>query len=259
MNAPVLIRVGQRLISGIDDRAVLLHPFEEIIHDVIGALRDLKREERLLRVAMARASRHKESIHLNPAVLRARCADTPGPCKDLPGHEEGHKGSEASPRKGKAPRDEIVLVRSKGRIGFMIHIVLDQRHRVGQTEILNRILQQLIAGAVGGHHIAERFTLRRGPFQMPHVKVHAPGIGEKSSVAGWFIVPPMVQIEHAAPLNVKEMVSNLVGKPGRRMIGPVLIHQESVFGFKSENTVQHLNSPRQIEAPSAGGVKGLLA
>ena len=92
---------------------------------------------------------------------------------------------------------------------------------------------------------------------MPHVEVHAPGVGEKSSVAGGFIVTPVVQIENASPLNMKEMVSNLVGKPGRGMIGPLLIHQESVFGFKSENTVQHLNSPRRIEAPSAGGVKGL--
>ena len=92
---------------------------------------------------------------------------------------------------------------------------------------------------------------------MPHVEVHTPGVREKSSVAGRFIVSSVVQIEHTSPLNVKEMVSNLVGKPGRRMIGPVLIHQESVFGFKSENTVQHLNSPRRIEAPSAGVVKDL--
>jgi hypothetical protein len=33
------------------------------------------------------------------------------------------------------------------------------------------------------------------------------------------------------------MVSNLVGKPGRGMVGAILIHQESVFGFESENTV----------------------
>ena len=69
----------------------------------------------------------------------------------------------------------------------------------------------------------------------------------------------MVQIENASPLDVKEMVSNLVGKPGRGMVGPVLIHQEPVFGFESEDTVQHLNSPQRIEAPLAGGAKDLLA
>ena len=94
---------------------------------------------------------------------------------------------------------------------------------------------------------------------MSHVEVHAPGVGEKSSVARRFIMPPMVQIENATPLDVKKIVSNLVGKPGGGMIGLVLIHQESVFSFKSENTVQHLSSPRQIEAPSAGDVKDLPA
>src|SRR4029078_5363699 len=92
---------------------------------------------------------------------------------------------------------------------------------------------------------------------MPHVEVHTPGVREKSSVAGWFIMSPVVQIQHTTPLNMKEMVANLMGKPGGRMIRLVLIHQESVFGFKSENTVQHLNSPRQIEASSAGEVKDL--
>ena len=259
MDTPVLIRIGQGLISRIDDGAILLHPFEEVIDDVIGALRDLKREERLLSVPMARASRHKEPVHLNPAVLRTSRTDTPCPCKDLPGNEESDKGSEASPGKGEPPRNKIVLVRSKGRIGFMIHIVLDQRHRIGQAEILNCVLEQLIAGPVGSHHIAERFTLRRGPFQMSHVKIHAPGIGEKSPVARRLIMSPVVEIKDAATLDVKEVVSNLVGKPGRGMIGLILIHQESVFGFKSENTVQHLNAPRRIEASSAGDVRDLPA
>ena len=94
---------------------------------------------------------------------------------------------------------------------------------------------------------------------MSHIEVHAPGVREKSSIAWRFIVAPVVQIEHTAPLDVEEMVANLVGKPSRGMIGLVLIHQESVFGFKPENTVQHFNSPRRIEVPSAGGVKGLPA
>ena len=103
MDATVLIRIGQGFISRIDDGAILLHPFEEIVHDVIGALRDLKREGSLLRIAMARFSRHEEPVHLNPAILRTSRADSSGSRKDLPGHEEGHKGSEASARKGKAP------------------------------------------------------------------------------------------------------------------------------------------------------------
>jgi len=68
-----------------------------------------------------------------------------------------------------------------------------------------------------------------------------------------------MQIENATPLDVKEMVSNFVGKPGRGMVRLVLVDQESVFGFKSENTVQHLSLPRRIEASSAGDVRDLPA
>ena len=101
MNTAVLIRVGQWFISGIHDGTILLHPFEKVIHDVICALRELKREDRLLRVAMVRSSRDDESVHLNPGVLGTRRADTSGPRKDLSGDQKGHKGPEAAPRKGK--------------------------------------------------------------------------------------------------------------------------------------------------------------
>jgi hypothetical protein len=66
---------------------------------------------------------------------------------------------------------------------------------------------------------------------MSHVEIHTPGVGEKSPVARRFIVSSVMQIENATPLDVKEMVSNLVGKPGGGMVRLVLVDQESVFGF----------------------------
>jgi hypothetical protein len=59
---------------------------------------------------------------------------------------------------------------------------------------------------------------------MSHIEVHAPGVREKSSIARRFIVSPVVQIEDASTLDVKEMVSDFVRKPGGGMIGPLLIH-----------------------------------
>jgi len=110
MNAAVLIRIGQRLIPGIHDGAILLHPFKEVIYDVIRALRDLKREARRFRVAMMHAPRHNEPISLNPGVLGASRADTSGPRKNLSGHEEGHQWSKSAPGKGEPARNKIVLM-----------------------------------------------------------------------------------------------------------------------------------------------------
>jgi hypothetical protein len=50
---------------------------------------------------------------------------------------------------------------------------------------------------------------------MSHVKIDSAGIREKASIPRRFIVPSVVEIEHPTPLNMEEMVANLVGKPGR--------------------------------------------
>src|SRR5205823_2767984 len=42
MQAPILPGVGQRFIACVDDGAIVLHPFEEIVLDIIRPLRDLK-------------------------------------------------------------------------------------------------------------------------------------------------------------------------------------------------------------------------
>lgn len=53
----------------------------------------------------------------------------------------------------------------------------------------------------------------------------------------------MVEVEHTPPLNMEEVVADLVGKPGRRMVWPILVDQEPIFGFKAKNTVQHRTRP----------------
>ena len=42
MQAAILAVIGQRFVTGIDDRAVELHPLVDVVHDVVGTLRNLK-------------------------------------------------------------------------------------------------------------------------------------------------------------------------------------------------------------------------
>ena len=58
---------------------------------------------------------------------------------------------------------------------------------------------------------------------MAHVEIYPPGIFEKSSVARRFIMSAVVKVKHAEALDPKNMVSNLMGKSGRRMIRAILI------------------------------------
>ena len=43
MQPSIIARVRQRFVAGVDDGAVVLHPLEEVILDVVRALADLER------------------------------------------------------------------------------------------------------------------------------------------------------------------------------------------------------------------------
>lgn len=76
---------------------------------------------------------------------------------------------------------------------------------------------------------------------MSHVQIDPTGIGQKSTVAGWFVVSAMMQVQHAALLHLKDMIAETMGDPRGRVFGPILIDQEPVFGFQSKNLIQHFS------------------
>lgn len=84
---------------------------------------------------------------------------------------------------------------------------------------------------------------------MPHIEIDAAGIGQKPAVTRGLIMAAMVQIEDTTLLHMEQMIADFVGKPGRRMIGPLLIDQEPVFRFESEDAVQHLTLSPEAEDP----------
>src|SRR6266853_4993804 len=46
MEPPIFAVIGQRLVTRVDDGAVELHPLLDVVHDVVGALTELKRDRR---------------------------------------------------------------------------------------------------------------------------------------------------------------------------------------------------------------------
>ncbi len=72
MQPPILSVIGQRLISRVDDGAIELHPLIDVVHDVVGALAELKIDLclRLLRLEVERQ--------------RIRLADATCACENLP-------------------------------------------------------------------------------------------------------------------------------------------------------------------------------
>src|ERR671913_550003 len=94
MDATVLIRIGQGLIPGIDDGAVMLHPFKKVIDDIIRALGDLVRHDRsILGIPQTRPMQNKPS-DLYPLVGIPRATDTSGAREYLTRHQKRHQRPE---------------------------------------------------------------------------------------------------------------------------------------------------------------------
>ncbi len=50
----------------------------------------------------------------------------------------------------------------------------------------------------------------------------------------------MVEIQHSSTLNLEQMISDLMGKPGWGTIRSILVDQEPVLGLQTKNSMQHM-------------------
>jgi len=76
---------------------------------------------------------------------------------------------------------------------------------------------------------------------MAHIDVDAPGIRQKPPVAWRLIMPTMMEIKDTAASGMKNVIPDALRHPGRRMVRPILIDQETIFRFDSKNTIQHVS------------------
>ena len=121
----------------------------------------------------------------------------------------------------------------------MIDIVFDERNGIGQSQVLQGALDDLITGTIHRNQIDQGAAFRRCIFQMTHVQVDPPGVRQESPVARRLVVAPVMQIQHAALLSVEDVVANAVRDPRRGVLGAVLMDQKTVFGFEAEDLVEH--------------------
>jgi hypothetical protein len=77
---------------------------------------------------------------------------------------------------------------------------------------------------------------------MTHIKVNPSRISQESPVSRRFIMPSMVPIEYAPPLDMKNMIAQAVGQRGWRLVRTVFIDEQAVLGFQPENPIQHVMS-----------------
>src|ERR1700737_1767812 len=156
--------IRQRLVARVDDRAIKLHPLIDVVHDVIGALAQLKLDTRF---GTRRLKVERERISLT---------DTAGAGENLPRREESQQSAEHRRRELGLAAHEIVFMAAKRRAGVVIDIFFDERNTPRSTKAGQRRLQELISGEVVTDKIAEMQTLGRRVLNVAHIEIKTAAI-----------------------------------------------------------------------------------
>src|SRR5437899_9854576 len=122
MEPAIVSVISQRLVARVNNCPVELHPLINVVHNVIGALTELKID---LGLRSRRLEIEREWIRLT---------DAPRPGEDLTRRQESQERSQDRGRELRLPFHQIILVAAKRRSGLMIHVVLDERHAILRTQ-----------------------------------------------------------------------------------------------------------------------------
>src|SRR5713101_6752542 len=98
MQSPIFPVIGQRLVAGVDDGTIELHPLINVVDDVIGALAQLK-------IHLALSLRWLEIERQRIRLSNASCAG-----EDLTGRQKSQQRSENGWRELRLAPHQIILV-----------------------------------------------------------------------------------------------------------------------------------------------------
>ena len=225
MQAAILAVIGQRLVAGIDDRAVELHPLINVVHDVVGALRNLEVHGLIVaavvelegeRIGLADAARSRENLPRRQK--RQQCGQ----------HLRGEL---------RAAFHQVVLVASKRCTRVMVDVVLHERHPVGDGHALQRVLQDAIARMIERNHVAQADAFGRRVLDVPHVEIQPAAVEQEPAVAGRFLVIAIVQVDRPESRDFEQMVLDADGERVGTALAVIAAHQTAILGFQPDDPV----------------------
>src|SRR2546429_7689568 len=112
MQAPIFPVIGQRLVAGVNDGAIELHPLINVVDDVIGSLAQLK-----IHLAL-----WLRCLEIERQRIRLSNASRAG--EDLAGRQKSQQGSKNRRSELGLASHEIILVATKRCTGVLVHVVL---------------------------------------------------------------------------------------------------------------------------------------
>src|SRR5512133_3464342 len=219
MQPPIFPVIGQRLVAGIDDGAIELHPLINVIDDVISTLAQLEID---LALWLWRLEIERQWVRL---------PDSPRSGKNLAGREKGQQRSKNRGGELRLASHQIILVATERRAGVMIHVVLDERDTVFRAKSNERRLQQVVSRQLVRDKIVQMQTFRRRVLDMSHVEIEPPAVQEKSAVARRFLVIAVMKIDRASVGFAEQIIFDLRRPKFGIHVWLVFAEKTTVLGF----------------------------
>ena len=242
MEPAVTAGIGQRFVPRVDDGPVELHPFEEIVVDVVRPLADLEE------IGFPRPGQ------IAPRLRRHGRAHPARPAEQHAHSEEGQQRQDVSLGQLGRTSDEVVLVAAERRARIVVDVVPDEADLAGHSQLLDRLADHGVAGLVVTEHVKEREAFGRAELKMAHVDVGPAAIEQKASVARRFVPIALMDVDESVTLLREDPVTHPADGPGRsRKTGS----QAAVFRFKADDAVhasitwEQFN--HQLSKPQPGG------
>src|SRR5690349_23067869 len=141
MQPAVLAGIGQRFIAGVDNGAIELHPFKQVVVDVIGALADLEM------VVRARADQVA-------AQLRSRSRSNPaGTDIKLPERKKSQQRQYIGLGQRSGTAHQIIFMATESGARVVLDVVADEADLFSQAQVLNGLDENGVASAVVAQHV----------------------------------------------------------------------------------------------------------
>ncbi len=202
----------------------MLHPLEEIVLDVIGALADLKQGRLLAREDFASESAGAD----RPDTA---CAGVQNAQR-----QEGQQGKDVFLVEQRPAIEGIIFVAPERRARVVVHIVANETDLALQLQRADGLLHEQIAGAVVTHDIEGAGAFGRAVFQVAHVDINPPPVEEKAAVPRRFVPVPIMEVDEAVAIVFEQPVADA----GEHLLdGDGGLGQTAVFGFKTCDPVRH--------------------
>ena len=194
-----------RIALGIDNRAIEAHARTDRVHDVIGALRQLKFGFGVdfnaveigdpHRIHVVFANRHDVAPKI--VAIQFVTADATDARENLPRHQERHQQRQSAAKRRRGNIDQIIFVTAERMPAEMVDAVGVERHIVAQFQIVNKVLQNHATGTVVSHDIVPIDAFRRGIFFVTahSIDVQARAVNQKTArTSGFKSIIARVQI-----------------------------------------------------------------